>query len=160
MAHEKRDDGSHSPAAVLGWVKGMQPEPDLVYRAFSAICETRTLTKAGYARFRNFLLYGEQGLAGKKALINIFQDMATLEYGEHPLSRYSVEWQPDDHHFFRVGNPRLYDHPYQSKQQQLWEPGSVEWFVIIRIDPPNRQRKRKGHIFVIQPPLFADGTQG
>jgi hypothetical protein len=51
LAHEKRDDGCHSPAAVLGWVKGMQPEPDLVYRVFSAICETRTLTKAGYARF-------------------------------------------------------------------------------------------------------------
>jgi hypothetical protein len=43
-----------------------------MYRAFSAICETRTLTRAGYARFRDFLLYGEHGLAGKKALINIF----------------------------------------------------------------------------------------
>jgi hypothetical protein len=55
MAHEKRDDGCHSPASVLGWVKGMSPSPDLVYRAFEAVCETRTLTKAGYARFRNFL---------------------------------------------------------------------------------------------------------
>ncbi len=68
LAHEKREDGCHSSAEVLGWVRGMQPEPDLVYRAFEAICETRTLTKAGYARFRNFLLYGEQGLAGKKTL--------------------------------------------------------------------------------------------
>jgi hypothetical protein len=57
----------------------------------SRICETRTLTKAGYARFRNFLLYGEQGLVGNKTLVNIFQDVLTLEYGEHPLSRYSVE---------------------------------------------------------------------
>jgi hypothetical protein len=87
----------------------MQPEPDLVYRAYSAIYETRTLTRAGYARFRNFLLYGEQGLAGNKTLINIFQDVLTLEYGEHLLSRYSVEWQPDDRHLLRVGNPRLYD---------------------------------------------------
>jgi hypothetical protein len=45
LAHKKRDDGCHSPAAVLGWVRGMQSEPDLVYRAFSALCETRTLTK-------------------------------------------------------------------------------------------------------------------
>ncbi|WP_220199432.1 hypothetical protein [Ktedonospora formicarum] len=66
MAHEKRDDGSHSPTAVLEWIKGMQPAPDLVYCAFSAICETRTLTKAGYAKFRNFLLYGERALAGQK----------------------------------------------------------------------------------------------
>src|SRR5260370_468969 len=26
---------THSPAAVLGWIRGMQPEPDLVYRVFS-----------------------------------------------------------------------------------------------------------------------------
>jgi putative transposase len=160
LAHEKRDDGCHSPAAVLGWVKGMQPEPDLVYRAFEAICETRTLTKAGYARFRNFLLYGEQGLAGKKTLVNIFQDVLTLEYGDHPLSRYSVEWQPDDHHLLRVGNPRLYDHPYQNPQLPLWEPGEVEWFVIIRAAAPARRHRKKGHIVLIQPPLFADGTQG
>lgn len=162
LAHEKREDGCHSPAAVLGWVKGMQPEPDLVYRVFSALCEMRTLTKAGYARFRNFLLYGEHGLAGKKTLINIFQDLLTLEYGDHPLSRYSVEWQPDDKHLLRVGNPRLYDHPYQSPQQFLWEAGEVEWHVILRADPPIRRRKRRGRVFVMQPPLFAEEkrTQG
>ena len=53
MAHEKREDGCHSPAAVLWWVKGTQAEPDLVYRVFSALCKTLTLTKTGYALFRN-----------------------------------------------------------------------------------------------------------
>jgi hypothetical protein len=159
LAHEKRDDGCHSPAAVLGWVKGVQPEPDQVYRAFEAICETRTETAAGYARFRNFLLYGEQGLAGKKTLINIFQDVLTLEYGEYPLSRYSVEWQPDDRHLLRVGNPRLYDHPYQSPQLLLWEPGDVEWFVIIRTAPPERRRRKKGRVLLIQPPLWGMGGE-
>jgi hypothetical protein len=156
MAHEKREDGCHSPASVLGWVKGMQPEPDQIYRVFEAICETRTLTKAGYAKFRNFLLYGEQGLAGKKTLINIFQDVLTLEYGEHPLSRYSVEWQPDDTHLLRVGNARLYDHPYQSPQLPLWNPGEVEWHLIIRTHPKAHHRRRAGRIFVIQPPLFGE----
>lgn len=159
MAHEKREDGCHSPAAVLGWVKGMQPEPDLIYRAFDAICETRTLTKAGYARFRNFLLYGERGLAGKKTLINIFQDVLTLEYGEHHLSRYSVEWQPDDKHLLRVGHPRLYDHPYQSPQLPLWESDEVEWFVIIRNTPPlHHHRRKKGRVVLIQSPLWMIDT--
>src|SRR5260370_7714890 len=72
----------------------MQPEPDLVYRVFSAICETRTLTKAGYAKFRNFLLYGEQGLAGKKALINIFQNVPTLEQRAPPLPPSAVQCPP------------------------------------------------------------------
>jgi putative transposase len=160
LAHEKREDGCHSPAEVLGWVKGMQPEPDLVYRAFSAICETRTLTKAGYARFRNFLLYGEQGLAGKKTLIDIFQDVLTLEYGEQPLARYSVEWQPDEKHLLRVGNPRLFDHSYQSPQLPLWEPGEVEWFVIIRTDPPMRRRRRRGRLMLLQPPLWEQSALG
>jgi integrase-like protein len=64
FAHEQREDGCHSPAAVLSWVKGMQPEPELLYRAFSAVGETRTITKAGYVRIRSYLLYGERNLAG------------------------------------------------------------------------------------------------
>src|SRR6266581_1646856 len=143
LAHEKREDGRHSPAEVLGWVTGKQFEPDYLYRAFSAICETRTLTKAGYARFRDFLLYGERGLAGKKALINIFQDTLALEYGEQPLAKYSVEWQSDDKHLLRVGNPRLYDHPYQSSQLELWPLNQVEWFVIIRATPYGSRPRRK-----------------
>jgi putative transposase len=135
FAHEQREDGRHSPAEVLGWVTGKQFEPDYLYRAFSAIGETRALHRAGYARFRDFLLYGERGLAGHKVLINIFQDTLALEYGEHPLAKYSVEWLPDEKGLRRVGNPRLYDHPYQSPQLELWSPGEVEWFVIIRANP-------------------------
>jgi hypothetical protein len=76
MAHENRDDGCHSPAAVLQWIKGVQPEPELVYQAFSAMCETRRLNKAGYARFRNFLLSGERNLAGEKEKARYFSRCA------------------------------------------------------------------------------------
>ncbi len=156
FAQEKRDDGCHSPAAVLQWIKGMQPEPELIYKAFSALCETRKLNRAGYARFRNFLLYGERALAGEETVINIFQDLLTLEHDDHPLSRYSVEWRPDDRHLLRVGNPRLYHHPYQSPQLPLWEPGEVEWHVIIRCEPPTRRQKRRRHPVVIQLTLTLD----
>jgi transposase InsO family protein len=159
MAHEQRQDGCHSPAEVLGWIKGVQTEPALVHQAFSAICETRRLNKAGYAKFRNFLLYGERGLAGEVALVNIFQDLLTLEYEQEKLSRYSVEWQPDERHLARVGNPRFYQHPYQSPQQELWEAGSVEWFVIIRTAPPARRQRRKGRVLVVQPPLPMEEAQ-
>ncbi|QBD78619.1 hypothetical protein EPA93_22540 [Ktedonosporobacter rubrisoli] len=81
----------------------MQLEPALVYQAFSALCEMRRLTKAGYARFRNFLLYGGRNLAGEIVKIDIFQDVLTLDYHLERLSRYSVEWQPDDHHIARGG---------------------------------------------------------
>ena len=91
MAHEKRDDGCHSPAAVLGWIKGVQPEPERMYQAFSSLCETRRLDKAGYARFRNFLLYGERNLAGERVQVDIFQDVLTLDYNQERLSRYSYQ---------------------------------------------------------------------
>jgi putative transposase len=156
FAHEQREDGCHSPAAVLGWVKGMQPEPERIFRAFSAVGETRTLTKAGYVRFKDYLLYGEQNLAGERALVNLFQDVLTLEYQEQPLSRYSVEWQPDEKHLRRVGNPRLYNHPYQSPQLELWPTGSVEWYLILRAQPYGPRRKQKRLVF-LQLPLLKSG---
>jgi hypothetical protein len=156
LAHEKREDGRHSPAEVLGWVAGKRWEPDYMYHAFSAICETRTLTSAGYARFRDFLMYGERGLAGKKGLINIFQDTLALEYGEHLLAKYSVEWQPDDHHLLRIGNPRLYEHPNPRPQLALWPPEAVEWFVIIQATAygSRPRRKRATRLLVMQLPLL------
>ncbi|TMC16310.1 MAG: hypothetical protein E6J36_21885 [Chloroflexi bacterium] len=33
------------------------------------------MTKAGYAKFRTYLLYAEQALADKKTLANVFQDV-------------------------------------------------------------------------------------
>jgi len=159
MAHEKRDDGCHSPAAVLQWIKGIEVATEVVYQAFSGLCETRRLNKAGYVRFRNFFLYGERNLAGETVQVDIFQDVLTLDYRQEKLSRYSVEWQPDDHHLSRVGNPRLYHHRYPSAQLELWQPGEVRWFVIIRDSAPKRRRKHRGRILVIQPPLWSEGMQ-
>lgn len=34
---------------------------------------------AGYAKFRNWSLYGERALTGEVAQVNIFQDFLTLE---------------------------------------------------------------------------------
>ena len=155
FAHEHREDGCHSPAAVLGWVKGMQPEPERIYRAFSAVGEIRTITKAGYVRIRSYLLYGEQNLAGEKALVNLFQDVLTLEYQEQPLARYSVEWQPDEKHLRRAGNARLYDHPYRSAQLPLWPDGAVEWYLILHANPHGpRPRHNKKRLIFLQVPLF------
>jgi hypothetical protein len=58
-------------------------------------------------------------LAAQEAVVNIYQDVLTLEHNEEKLSRYSVEWQPDDRHLARVGNPCFYHHPYRSPQLEL-----------------------------------------
>jgi transposase InsO family protein len=163
-AHEHRQDGCHSPAEVLGWVKGLQPEPERLYRAFSAVGERRTLTKSGYVRFRDFLLYGERNLAGEKALVTIFQEVLAIDYHEHALTRYAVQWQPTNRkQLLRVGNARLYDHPYQSEQLELWPQGEVDWDMILRAEPyGSRPRRREKRLFFLQLPLLGDndGTQG
>jgi hypothetical protein len=131
-----------------------------VHRAFSAIGETRRLNKAGSNRFRSFLLYGERSLIGKVAVVTIFEDVLMLEHNEVKLPRHSAEWQPADAHLLCTGNPRLSDHPSQSLQMGLWEPGEVEWFAIIRTEstsaPPKPQRAhlRRG------PPLPGFGVEG
>jgi hypothetical protein len=110
--------------------------------------------------FRSRIHTGERNLAGETVLVDIFQDVLTLDYHQERLSRYSVEWQPDDRHLARVGYPRLYQHRYQSSQLELWQPGEVEWFVIIRDWAPVRRRRGRSRIVVIQPSLPFDGTQG
>jgi hypothetical protein len=102
----------------------------------------------------------ERALAGEITQVTIFQDFLTLEYEQEKLSRYSVEWQPDERHLARVGNPRILRHPYQSPQQELWQAGSVEWFVIIRNAPPVRRRIRKSRLVVLQLSLRLFGTEG
>ncbi|WP_338250582.1 hypothetical protein [Dictyobacter halimunensis] len=92
--------------------------------------------------------------------MTIFQDLLTLEHKEETRSRYSAEWQPDDHHLLRVGNPRLHQHSYHSLQLELWLLGEVEWFVIIRADAHACRHQRKGCLLVLQPSLPFDGTAG
>ena len=86
--------------------------------------------------------------------------VALPQYGEHPLAKYSVEWQPDDKSLRRVGNPRFYEHPYQSPQLELWSASEVEWYVIIRARPyGSRQRRNKKRLVFLQLPLPVNGTQ-
>jgi len=56
-----------------------------------------------------------------------------------------------------VGNPRLFEHPYQSPQLELWPHEAVEWFVIIKAVPygPRKRSKRGLWIVLMQPPLWA-----
>ena len=64
-------------------------------------------------------------------------------------------------HLRRIGNPRLYNHPYQSTQSELWPTGSVEWYLILRAQPYGPRRKKR-HLVFLQLPLLkdGDGTQG
>ena len=62
-AHEKREDGCHSPAQVLSWHKGTVYPESVLNRILFATRYTRHLDRHGYIRFQDWKLYGERGLA-------------------------------------------------------------------------------------------------
>jgi len=51
MAHEERQDGCHSPAEVLGWVKGVQPEEAVGIRHFPRSVRRAAWTKQATPNF-------------------------------------------------------------------------------------------------------------
>ena len=95
-------------------------------------------------------------------VVDLFQDVLTLEYQEQSLMCYSVEWQSDEKHLRRAGNPWLYDHPYRSAQLPLWPEGAVEWYLILHAAPYGpRPRRKKSRLIFLQISLIfeSDGTQ-
>ncbi|HEU5382116.1 MAG TPA: hypothetical protein VFV38_42410 [Ktedonobacteraceae bacterium] len=57
-----------------------------------------------------------------------------------------------------MGNPKLFHHPYQGAQLELWEANQVEWYVILRAKPygSRPRRKQKGRLLLFQLPLTAE----
>jgi putative transposase len=58
-AHEKRKDGCHSPAEVIGSHKGTMYPESVLSRILLATRYTRYLDKNGFLRFQNWKFYGE-----------------------------------------------------------------------------------------------------
>jgi len=61
-AHREREDGRRSPQEVLGWVTGVRYRKEDLDRAFFSTRFSRTLDSLGYARFRDWRVYGRKDL--------------------------------------------------------------------------------------------------
>ena len=155
-AHRKRDDHRHSPAEVLQWVTGKLRTPEQLHRIFYSTRFMRHLDRYGYARFRRWKLYGEEGLAGKSTVIWLYGDTLTLEYADTPLTQFTVRFQPDKKHFRQVTDSRQFETPYQSPQGHLWEPDVVEWRMAQRLPDYAPRKHRKRVLGYRQPPLIDD----
>jgi hypothetical protein len=85
-AHEKREDGCHSPAQVLGSHTGTIYPPEFLDRILFATRYTRHLDKHGFLRFQNWKLYGERGLAKAPVTVWIYDSSRKRGApGRHPL---------------------------------------------------------------------------
>jgi hypothetical protein len=143
--HEKREDGCHSPAEVIGWHKGTMYPESVLDRILFATRYTRYLDKHGFLRFSHWKLYGERGLAHQPVSVWVYEGTLRIEYQAVTLSKYTVELQEDRKHLKAVGNPALADTPFRSPQLTLIDLSPHEWVLFWRT-PEYTATRRKGQV--------------
>jgi hypothetical protein len=119
-AHREREDGRRSPTEVLGFASGVRHREEELRRAFFSSRFSRTLDSLGYARFRHWRVYGEEGLAGREAALWLAAESLTLEHGGELLSRYDVKFVTGTEELQAVERPRLFETSRVSPQPKLF----------------------------------------
>ncbi len=155
FAHRERQDGRHSPDEVLRGVLGRTyPEP-VLNRILYATQFTRFLDRYGYVRFRNWRLFGEDGLANEPVSVWVYEGQIKIEYQATPLSIFTITFEPDHRHIAEVKNPRRIETHFRSPQLDLWQYSDTEWLLALRRPAyAQRKRQRKGDPQAIQLALF------
>jgi putative transposase len=136
-AHEDREDARHSPQAVLGFYTSLlrYREEDL-QRAFFSTRFSRVLDGLGYARFRDWRLYGEEGLAKREAAIWLQPGSLIVEYGGETLSAYDVEIASGSKASGKlrsVDGPRVFETSYTLAQLRLFTMDDAGWLKMIKL---------------------------
>jgi len=152
-AHEKREDGCHSPAEVLGWQKGTVYPETVLDRILFATRYTRFLDKHGFRRFSNWKLYAERGLAHQPVSLWVYEGTLKIEHQAVTLSKYTVELQDDHKHLREVSHARIADTPFRSPQVTLIDVSPDEWILYWRM-PSYTTRRRRQRPGVKQEQLF------
>lgn len=159
-AHRERQDGRHSPTDVLREMLGRTYPPEVLSRVLYATQFTRHLDRHGYIRFKNWRIFGEDGLAGAQVSVWVYEGTLKIEYQTTALSLYSVRLSPD-HQITEVMNPRRMETRFRSPQLDLWQLSETEWLLALRRPDPAPRRKR-GKIITLarQLPLLEIGAIG
>ncbi len=81
----------------------------------------------GYATWRRWRVYGEEGLAGREAALWLQEKTLTVEHGGEPLSRYDVEFLPGTERPHAVTRPVLFEtaHVLPAKPLRLFRVGAL-----------------------------------
>ena len=136
FAHERRPDGRRTPAEVLGRLTEVRYRPGDLDRAFFSERFSRVLDPSGYATWRRWRVYGEEGLAGREAALWLREKTLTVEHQGEPLSRYEVDFSPG------TGKPRALVRPVlfetalarpQPKLFRLESLGESGWLKALRL---------------------------
>jgi len=153
-AHEQREDGCHSPAAVLGEQKGTVYPESVLSRILFATRYIRHLDKNGFLRFQDWKFYGERGLAKAKVTVWIYEGALRVEHQAVTLSQYEVSMLDDHKHVQAVRSARTHETPFRSPQLTLFDLDQGGWLLYWKTPdqaPFHRKRRVEG---ITQLPLF------
>lgn len=135
--YQPRTDGKRSPQEVLGWLTEVRFHPEDLERAFFSTRFLRKLDALGYATFRRWRLYGEEGLAGSETALWLQDKSLMLEHAGQPLSRYEIEYRPDTGKLLEVARPTLFETASAAPQPRLFALsilGETEWLKALKLN--------------------------
>jgi putative transposase len=140
--HRERQDGRHSPEAVLRGRLGRTFPEEVLARVLYATQFTRRLDQFGYAHFNNWRFFGEDGLAGSEVQVWLYEGMLKITYQATALSQYSVTFQPDHKHIEEVKRSHHFETYFRSPQLHLWRLSETEWLLALK-QPERKKRKAR-----------------
>jgi hypothetical protein len=154
FAREKREDGCHSPAAVLGEQKGTVYPESVLSRILFATRYVRRLDKHGFLRFQDWKFYGERGLPRAKVTVWIYEGSLKVEHQAVTLSEYEVSLHDDHKQVQAVRSPQAHETPFRSPQLTLIDVGPDEWRLYWRAPEYKPRRRQSRSPGMVQLPLF------
>src|SRR5258708_3842897 len=148
-AHRERQDGRHSPEAVLRGMLGRTIPEEVLSRALYATQFTRQIDTHGYVRFKHWRFFGENGLpAGEEVSVWVYENTLKVEYQATTLSLYSIRLDAEQQQITEVKNSRRIETHFRSPQLDLWRLSDTEWLLALRRPEPVA-RLKAGKVVVL-----------
>jgi len=146
----KRQDGRHSPEAVLRGVLGRTYPEEVLSRVLYATQFTRSLDVHGYVRFKNWRFFGEDGLAEEEVSVWMYEGTVKIEYQTTTLSEYTVRFSPDHKSIEQVKHGSRIETHFVSPQLHLWRRGEIEWLLALKQPERSKWKSKRGQAHVVQ----------
>ena len=144
-----------TPAEVLGRLREVRRPEDL-NRAFFSERSVRVLDPSGYAVWRRWRVYGEEGLAGREAALWLREKTLTVEHAGEPLSRYEVEFVDGTEKPRALARPVLFETTVMLPQPKLFglaSLGETGWLKTLMLE--DYAPRRRAQPESLQQALFA-----
>jgi transposase len=121
-AHQFRQDQKRTPLAVLGAAQGKYVEPVTLQNAFGQHYCQRRIDEHGFVKLGRWKIYIEEGLPKTPVQLSYWNGKLRADYGAQRLVEYQCRWGAHDARPAAISHPTSHAHPFQTRQQNLFDP--------------------------------------